>query len=562
MAEPLKLKLGRGTIEVPWSRLDRAIESVAPQWAARRLQARVGHALTAHMGGWNGASTSRRSLAGWVPQPSDADSDTLVSLPMLRGRSSDLVRNAPVAGGAINTTVTKVVGTGLSLQATPDATALRLTADEADAWARDVETKFAAWWETTDCDITRTQTGHALTDLVLRSECERGDVFAVLANAKWSRGPVKLAVQLVEADRCCNPDRKPDTDRMVAGIELDDAGAPVRYHFASANPYTRSGTLRGGARITWSSVAAFGQRTGRRNVLHVFQRRRVGQTRGVPMLAPVIEPLKQLERYTEAELMAAVVSGMFTVFIQAEGPSTVMPSALTGANQAPAGGNSGADKWDGKLGNGLVVELGKNESINTANPGRPNSQFDPFVQAIIRQIGLLLEIPFEVLVKHYSSSYSAARAALLDAWSYFRVRRDRLATQFCQPVFEAWMDEAVAVGYVRAPGYFADPLVRRAWLLAEWTGDGPGAIDPLKEVQSADARVRLGISTREAESLAHDGRRLGPKLRQLAREEAAMAGLQMSGPAAGGMPGGAPGQQPGDDNPGDGSNNDGGNGQP
>lgn len=45
-------------------------------------------------------------------------------------------------------------------------------------------------------------------------------------------------------------------------------------------------------------------------------------TARVPFLAPVIEALKQLGRYTDAELVAAVVSGMFTVFIEKESASS------------------------------------------------------------------------------------------------------------------------------------------------------------------------------------------------------------------------------------------------
>ena len=48
----------------------------------------------------------------------------------------------------------------------------------------------------------------------------------------------------------------------------------------------------------------------------IMNRERIGQRRGVPFLAQVIEALKQLGRYTDAELVAAVVSGMFTVFIR------------------------------------------------------------------------------------------------------------------------------------------------------------------------------------------------------------------------------------------------------
>lgn len=531
MSGTLQLKMGRGTLTVPWTRVDRAIQAIAPTWAAKRLQARVGHELMAYTGGsYNGASKSRRSLAGWRPGSADADADTLGDLPDLRARSADLERNSPVAGGAINTHVTHTVGTGLALKSSIDAELLGLTPDEADAWQVDTERKFNAWWESSDVDVARHCNGYALQALALRGEAARGDAFAILTTAEHVRGPVKLAVQLLEGDRCCNPDRKPDTATLVAGVEQTPEGAPVRYHFASGHPERRSGAgaLR---KLEWRAVDAFGERTGARQVLHIMHRTRPGQTRGIPLLAPVIEPLKQLERYTEAELMAAVVSGMFTVFIKSEGNAgaAAMPNAMTpGQTSAPQGGAGG---WDGKLGNGLVVELGDNEAIETANPGRPNAQFDPFVTAIVRQIGLVLEIPYEVLVKHYQSSYSAARAALLDAWRAFRVRRDRFIALFCQPIYEAWLDEAVAVGYVSAPGYFANNLVRRAWLGAEWIGDGPGSIDPVKEVEGAERRVALGISTREAESLLHDGRPLRGKIRQLLREQTLMAGLIKPAPA-------------------------------
>lgn len=524
MADPLRLKLGRGTLTVPWTGVDRAIQSVFPGWAAKRLQARVGHEMVASMGGYNGASSSRRSLAGWNPMAAAADADTLRDLPALRARSSDLVRNSPVAGGAINTNVTHVIGTGLALQCAIDAPLLGLTEDEADAWQQDTERKFAGWFESTDCDITRHQTGYGLQALTLRAECERGDVLCMLTQAPWATGPVKLALQIIEGDRLSNPDGKPDTADLVAGVQIDAQGAPTAYHIANANAGRRALALRS---TSWSTVPAFGSKTGSRNVLHIFERRRPGQTRGVPMLAPVIEPLKQLERYTEAELMAAVVSGMFTVFVTSEsgGGTTLAPSAMSGGAPGSAGAPSGSN-WDGRLGNGLVVDLGVGEKVETANPGRPNAQFDPFVNAIIRQIGLVLEIPFEVLVKSYNSSYSASRAALLDAWRVFRTRRDRMAQQFCSPVFAAWMDEAVAVGYVQAPGYYTSPLVRRAWLGCMWIGDGPGSLDPTKEVDAAERRIALAISTHEAESLLHDGGKLRPKIRQLLREQTLMAGLR------------------------------------
>ena len=53
-------------------------------------------------------------------------------------------------------------------------------------------------------------------------------------------------------------------------------------------------------------------------MIHIMTRERIDQRRGVPFLAPVIEALKQLGRYTDAELVAAVVSGLFAVFVESE----------------------------------------------------------------------------------------------------------------------------------------------------------------------------------------------------------------------------------------------------
>ncbi|XJI81796.1 phage portal protein (plasmid) [Escherichia coli] len=213
---------------------------------------------------------------------------------------------------------------------------------------------------------------------------------------------------------------------------------------------TRTGTP-GFVTRKWERIPAYGSKTGRRNILHVMQDfERPGQRRGVPVLAPVIEALKQLGRYTDAELVAAVVSGMFTVFIKTDAPDG--PVGESGIPQYEQIDNH--DDNTQEMGNGSIVSLGEGESIDTANPGRPNTAFDGFVVAICRQIGAALELPYELLVKHFTASYSASRAALLEAWKMFRMRRDWMVQSFCQPIYEEWLTEAVAKGRVIAPGFF------------------------------------------------------------------------------------------------------------
>ena len=265
-----------------------------------------------------------------------------------------------------------------------------------------------------------------------------------------------------------------------------------------------------------------------------MEQERAEQRRGVPILAPVIETIKQLTRYTEAELMAAVISGMFTVFVKTTGPTTDNPFGEMIPEDKQVEPN---DPNLYEMGPGAFNVLGENEEVQFANPGRPNAQFDPFVSALCRYVGAAVEIPYELLLKSFQSSYSASRAALLEAWKMFRVRRQWTAKEFCQPVFEEWLAEAVALGRIRAPGFFNDPAIRRAWCAAEWTGPAPGQLDPVKEATAANLRIANGTSTREREALETNGSDFWSNLQRQKVEREAMKAAGMMPDAVASAPG-------------------------
>ncbi len=80
------------------------------------------------------------------------------------------------------------------------------------------------------------------------------------------------------------------------------------------------------------------------------------------------------------------------------------------------------------------------------------------------------------------------------------------------------MADSIALGIIDAPGFFADPFVREAWCGSNWGGDGPGALDPLKEAQAAEKRINVGITTQAEETVAYDGGDWEEKTRQRVRE--------------------------------------------
>ncbi len=129
-------------------------------------------------------------------------------------------------------------------------------------------------------------------------------------------------------------------------------------------------------------------------------------------------------------------------------------------------------------------------------------------------------MPYDVLVKEDNSSYSAARAALLDSWEDFRMRRRWFVYDFCQPVYEAWLAEAVARGRIKAPGFFQDPLIRAAWCGARWIGPVQGSLDPKKEAEAAVLQIQHALKTHEQVTTELSGGDWEENVEQLAAENA------------------------------------------
>lgn len=485
--------------------MDRLVSYVDPVRGAQRLRARAAISMAES---YTGASRTRRQTKNWLAGREDADAAAVYDRDTLIDRSRDLVRNNPLATGAINTACNYAIGSGLSLHSKIDAEYLGLTPEEAEAAETDLERLWMLWSESKDCDIARSMSFKEQQNHVLRSMLEGGDCFVLLPSKRTTGNPFSLRTQILESERVSNPNWTSDTATLVGGVEKDINGAPVAYHFTDRHP--------GGyhvAGVTWNRVPAFGA-SGRPNVLHIHEKLRPGQTRGLPFLAPVIESLKMLSELSDAELMAAVVTSFLTVFVETPtGDAQTSPLATTESV-------SGSGKRDELgLGYGSIVDLADGEKIETVAPNRPNAAFDPFFLAICRQIGVALEIPFEILVGHFTASFSASQAAILSAWRAFLRRRVMIARNFCQPVYALFVDEMVSAGYFRAPGYFADPMIRQAYLGAEWAGEGRGSIDPLKEARANQILVAEGVKSRKRWATDVHGEDWEKTAHQLAKEK-------------------------------------------
>ncbi len=491
--------------------IDRIYSAVAPLHAVRRVAAR--HAIEVIDSGYGnyGANLTKKSMRGWNYAGGSAKEDIEDNLDILRQRSRDAYMGIPAAAAALKTKRTNVIAGGLIPSPQLDAELLRISEEEAERQQTKIAREFAIWADTPACDAERIDNFYQLQQLAFLAYLMNGDTFVVLQEKEQPGQPYSLRIQLIEADRVCSPngyDRLMPCEvdghnvyQIVQGVETDENGMVVAYWICNKHPL--SGTyLTGAGDLHWTRVEAFGRTTGRRNVLHLMTRERIGQRRGVPILAPILETIKQLGRYTDAEITAAVLSAMFTVFINKKEASDARPF---GEMLPPDMQIDAQDKSSIELGPGAIVDLAPGEEASFADPKHPNTGYDSFTDALFRQMASALEIPPEVLFKQFTNSYSAARGALNEFWRTCSMERDWFKDDFCKPIYEEWFAEAVARGRISAPGFFRDPVMRKAYTACVWSGPARTNLNPVQEATAAKIRVEQGFTTATEETAQMTG---------------------------------------------------------
>ncbi len=473
--------------------MDKGISYFNPEKALKRTKARAQISMldknfnNNDQGyGRSGASRVKNALKAFFTKKGGPDKDIVENLELLRQRSRSLYMGVPIAAGILKKYRTSVVGQGLVPKPNLNSENLGISEEEARKIEKQLKREFNAWAKSQNADAMRMHNFYVLQGLVMLSWVMNGDVF-VIPKLKERKGVKnKLCVQVIEADRIKNPLGSLD-EAIKEGVEIDEDGEIAAYHIANKHP--------GDATVTETVRVEAYNKFGRRNILHIFEPERPDQRRGVPLLAPVIESLKQIGRYSEAELMAAVVSGMFTVFIEQGVEDEEIDPGQYGVDEEERAFREESEKIE--LGNGAINILKPGEKVNSANPGRPNANYKLFVDSIYEEIGSGIEMPKEVMLNHFTSSYTAARASLEEAWRRFLSVREILVNYFCQPIYEEFILGQVAKGKLKLPGYFDDEIMRKEYSRATWVGPNKISIDPFKEMRASEIALDLNITNRE-----------------------------------------------------------------
>ena len=330
--------------------------------------------------------------------------------------------------------------------------------------------------------------------IALLSMVNGGDVGAIHTNVR--------KFQLTEWEeiggtaRTASSIDKKTGERWESGVLLDSLGKPKKFriHERNAHGFVKEGK---------------GRKIKAANFTFLAHRERFSQTRGVPLLASAFPMIYRLTDVCDSEAAAWQNLAKFALTITREGGPEIAYSESSpdsdgvdaGSGSTAAGGDSNqadADAADRvvEFEEAIIFQANPGESITSIDRNLPGKDFPESVRMFLRLIGMPLGMPLEVLLLDYSkTNYSAARAALEQAYRVYISMQRFLKRNWHTPLYRRWLRwEIEAKTLPRDPELLADARGEAAGL-HKWNANEYPWIDALKEADAWSARISTGLAT-------------------------------------------------------------------
>ena len=441
---------------------------------------------------------------------------------LLRKRSKQLFTENLYARGLIRRLITNEINKGLALEATPDAEILGLNPEDLAAWSENTERRFMIWGKNPDiCDHRQARTFGALQRQARMMALVSGDVLVVLR-----QGSTGLpTIDLIDAEHVSDPIS--DTliravrnrgNTIVEGVELDASKRHVAFFVLQSNGIHRR-------------VPAMGSRTGRKQAWLLYGTERlIDDVRGMSLLALVMQSLKEIDRYRDSELRAAVINSMIAMWVEKTADkmgSLPMTGGATRRDNVTTQNDSSGRKdveFSSHMPGMMLQELQQGEKPTSYDTKRPNVNFAIFETAVLSSFAWANEIPPETLLLQFQNNYSASRGATNEFKMYLERLRTGFGEEFNNPIYQDWTisevlnNNIIALGLLEAWRDQAQWDRFGAWMLADWAGAIKPNVDLLKEVKAYKELVNEGWITRDRSSRELTGMKFSKVSQQLRRE--------------------------------------------
>lgn len=450
------------------------------------------------VGGFQSAKIDR--LTGdWSTVRRSMDQELRNGLTRLRARARERALNSPIGSKFQQMLRTNIIGAhGIKVEFKIEKQRKHDTTEIYDDDSSAALTKaFKTWCRKEYCTVQGNLSFQDVLNLWCDAIGRDGDFLLRLVILPKSQNPFGFALQLIDADQLNEAVSRvggPQSPSVRMGVELDPYQKPLAYWLYDGNP----------------NEVGFGSANCHKvpadQVIHSFIPRRVGQSRGYPLLAPVLWDMNMLDKYFDAELTAARIGSTLLASIEQKDAS---------GEYAGDGENlDGSAKL--KLENGTLPIMPQGYTLNNQTPEHPTAAFNPFVERSLRIIASGLGVPYHELGNDLASvNFSSGRLGRQEAIDYWMELQRKVIQDVVEPVVArviryGLLNSAINLPY--APDRYLDPdalhYIPRRW----------DYVDPLKDVQADIDSIQNGLDTHES-ALARRGKDYRDVFQQLKREQ-------------------------------------------
>lgn len=419
---------------------------------------------------YNSAKSSRLTTGFGVSNTS-ADMELSSSLRVLRSRSRQLVRDASYAKRAKTIVVNNIIGSGIGMQAQVMTSRGKLDNRVND----EIEEAWERWSRAENCHTGGLLSFADYERMAAGQVFEAGEVFNRKYYTAFGESEVPFALEIIEAERVpddIQPIAYSSASRVRMGVESDGFHRPVAYYVRKLHP--------GDIRMVAEDIDGI-ERVLANLIIHLRIIDRWPQTRGEPWLHTAIRKLNDIDGYSEAEIVRSRGAASYMGII--ERSDLEMPEV----GQKPS---------DIELEPGAVETLLPGEKFNFVNPNSPNSQADPFLRFMLREIAAGTGVSYESLSRDYSqSNYSSSRLALLDDRDLWKMLQLWFIRTFRYRIHREWMQQAVLSHAIKSISIEEYAVYAEKFNAVRFKPRGWSWIDPTKEVEAYKEAVKCGFTT-------------------------------------------------------------------
>jgi len=444
----------------------------------------------------------------------------------------NLITENPIGAGIVNAFTNGVLGNGLKLESFIDKNLLKgVSEKQINTIQNTIESYWKIWSRTPEmCDFYQKSSLAGIETMALRSIIGEGDGLLHVA-IKRNGNRYYPQVQWIDGTSVVTPPDKFGQKNIVSGVEIDSKGRDVAYYVKETNGNDLNITYK---RCSIKSKV----RDYKAFQLVKFNEVQQGMVRGRSMLIPVKDLLIQSGRYVESEVTKAIIQSYMTFFITQDKEAEESPDEKSTIEEIVSAGSTVNEEGEIEesedrvmgLGPGVINQLKPGENAILPESKAPTAGFKEFMEMLLKLTGMAVNIPYEVLLKSFNSSYSASQASLQEAARGWEIFRDEFVTKFMMPIYIAFVDCLVLQGIITCKGYETDIYAKYSWLGSNWHGAATLNIDPVKNAKAAIMAINANLTTREQESRKLYGNDWPSTINRLSKEKEVIDKLMPESP--------------------------------